>query len=91
MKPGRVTLIRHAYGAPPSPKGKASTWSVFTLFITANTLIQKGFARSEKHKPLAFPAGEGADQRMRREADEGHASTAFSVRQQTVKQQFVTP
>ena len=58
-----MTLIRHACGVPPSPKGKASTWSVFTLCITANTLILKGFARNEKHKPLAFPAGEGADQR----------------------------
>ena len=46
------------------------------------------FLNNDKHKNLAFPAGEGADQLLRREADEGYASTASSVRQQTAKQQF---
>ena len=46
------------------------------------------FLDNEKHKNLAFPAGEGADQLLRREADEGYASTASSVRQQTYKLQF---
>ena len=46
------------------------------------------FLDNKKHKSLAFPAGEGADQLLRREADEGYASTASSVRQQTYKQQF---
>ena len=39
--------------------------------------------RAETHIVLAFPAGEGADQRMRREADEGFGYTASSVRQRT--------
>ena len=47
------------------------------------------FLDNEKHKNLAFPAGEGADQLLRREADEGYASTASSVRQQTYKLQFI--
>ena len=47
------------------------------------------FLDNEKHKTLAFPAGEGADQLLRREADEGYASTASSVRQQTNKLQFI--
>ena len=46
------------------------------------------FLDDEKHKNLAFPAGEGADQLLRREADEGYALTASSVRQQTYKLQF---
>ena len=39
------------------------------------------FLDNEKHKTLAFPAGEGADQLLRREADEGYAQAASSVRQ----------
>ena len=42
------------------------------------------FLDNEKHKNLAFPAGEGADQRMRREADEGYAKTASSVKEHPV-------
>ena len=36
--------------------------------------MPKGFSDNETHKIEAFPAGEGADQRMRREADEGYAT-----------------
>ena len=46
------------------------------------------FFDNRKHKSLAFPAGEGADQLLRREADEGYASTASSVRPQPYKLQF---
>ena len=78
MECGRVTLIRRDMWAAPSPKGKASMWSVFTLFITESTLIPKGFAGSDKHKSLAFPLGEGVT-RLVRVTDEGHPKTYRSV------------
>ena len=43
--------------------------------------MPNGFSNNEKHKIEAFPAGEGADQRMRREADEGYAKTASFVKE----------
>ena len=46
--------------------------------------MSKGFSNDETHEIEAFPAGEGADQRMRREADEGYALTASSVRKHPV-------
>ena len=48
------------------------------------------FLDNKKHKNLAFPAGEGADQLLRREADEGYAQAASSVRQQTDKLQGIS-
>ena len=33
-----------------------------------------GYKQSKTYHVLAFPVGEGADQRMRREADEGYAT-----------------
>ena len=47
-----------------------------------------GISRAKTYHVLAFPAGEGADQRMRREADEGYAQAASSVRQLTYKPKF---
>ena len=46
--------------------------------------MPEGFSNDEKPEIEAFPAGEGADQRMRREADEGYAKTASSVREHPV-------
>ena len=46
--------------------------------------MPKDFSNDETHKIEAFPAGEGADQRMRREADEGYAKTASSVKERPV-------
>ena len=56
-----VTLIR----LPPHtlvgtfPHGEGKHVVCFTLLTPKNILLIKGFAVNEKHKTLAFPAGEG--------------------------------
>ena len=56
------------------PRGEGKYVVCFFLgFQPPNIRIPKGFSNNETHKTEAFPAGEGADQRMRREADEGYA------------------
>ena len=55
-------------GRPPSKLGK---WYVFALLTTKNTPIPIGFWTTRNTRHLPSPLGEGADQRMRREADEG--------------------
>ena len=63
-------LIRHASRATFPHKGRLS-WCVFRSPKTKNTLIYISFWITKNTKSLAFPAGEGADQLLRREADEG--------------------
>ena len=63
---------RHGSGCPPQaaasihyrvaaslPRGEGKHVAGFTLLTPKNILLLKGFAVNEKHKTLAFPAGEG--------------------------------
>ena len=54
---GRVTLIRHAYGVPPSPRGRQEIGCVSCYLITENILIYKNFQITKNIKPLPSPRG----------------------------------
>ena len=47
-----------------------------------------GISRAKIYHVLAFPAGEGADQRMRREADEGYATPPLPSDSRPLKPKF---
>ena len=79
----RSTLIRRrrrSWRHLP-PRGRQIRNVFFLGFKPPNIRTPKDFSHNETHKTEAFPAGEGADQRMRREADEGYAQTASSIRE----------
>ena len=53
------------------PQGKARSQVCFSFVVNQKHTDIYKLSDNEKHKALAFPAGEGADQLLRREADEG--------------------
>ncbi len=87
---GRVTLIRHAYGVPPSPRGRQEIGCVSRYLITENILIYKSFQITKNIKPLPSPRGKVPTSSCGGRRMRVDRVTASSVRQQTYKQQFPT-
>ena len=85
---GRVTLIRHAYGVPPSPRGRQEIGCVSRYLITENILIYKSFQITKNIKPLPSPRGKVPTSSCGGRRMRVDRVTASSVRQQTYKLQF---
>ena len=67
-----MTLIRHPPLAGDTfPQREGENVVYFRAIYNQKDADAYSFLGKRKHKILAFPAGEGADQLLRREADEG--------------------
>ena len=87
----RGTLIRHACGVPPSPRGRQEVRCVSRALLTRNILIHNGFQAAKQYGALPFPRGNVPTSSCGGRRMRVDRVTASSVRQLTYKLQSLVP